>query len=150
MILADTEMSMNGWMDAMADTLKSPATLAKESAAAAASASSASAGSAGAAASSGGSAAAAGGGDGALTDQYSASFLQKAPEGNVTFVFTDVQNSTKLWEAAGPAMNSVRSKPHSTQQKEGKRLSRLSFCFVVGFGEARRTASNAAQTVQWL
>jgi class 3 adenylate cyclase len=37
--------------------------------------------------------------------QYAASAEQKAPEGDVTFVFTDVQNSTKLWELASTAMN---------------------------------------------
>jgi len=35
-----------------------------------------------------------------------ASYEQKAPEfGDVTFVFTDVQNSTKLWELASNGMN---------------------------------------------
>lgn len=40
-----------------------------------------------------------------LADQYGAAFRQKAPEGQVTFVFTDVQNSTKLWEHAQSGMN---------------------------------------------
>jgi len=36
---------------------------------------------------------------------YASSFAQCAPEGDVALVFTDVQNSTKLWEHASDAMN---------------------------------------------
>jgi hypothetical protein len=42
---------------------------------------------------------------GGVPADYSSSFAQQAPEGEVTFVFTDVQNSTKLWEHASEAMN---------------------------------------------
>lgn len=36
---------------------------------------------------------------------YTLAYHQEAPEGSVTFVFTDVQNSTKLWETEPDAMN---------------------------------------------
>jgi class 3 adenylate cyclase len=36
---------------------------------------------------------------------YSESYHQEAPEGEVSFVFTDVQSSTKLWETVPEAMN---------------------------------------------
>eukprot|EP00808_Paulinella_micropora_P010242 g41580.t1 len=39
------------------------------------------------------------------SDQYATAFAQPAPEGEVTFVFTDVQNSTNLWEAVSTGMN---------------------------------------------
>eukprot|EP01006_Ploeotia_vitrea_P055740 TRINITY_DN68028_c0_g2_i1.p1 TRINITY_DN68028_c0_g2~~TRINITY_DN68028_c0_g2_i1.p1 ORF type:complete len:1024 (-),score=607.08 TRINITY_DN68028_c0_g2_i1:43-3114(-) len=37
--------------------------------------------------------------------KYSAAFQEEAPTGTVAFVFTDVQNSTKLWETRPVAMN---------------------------------------------
>jgi class 3 adenylate cyclase len=33
-----------------------------------------------------------------LPDEFVESVQQRAPEGQVTFVFTDVESSTKLWE----------------------------------------------------
>ena len=42
-----------------------------------------------------------------ITDSIQSAFSEEAPVGEVTFVFTDVQNSTRLWEAAPNAMNKV-------------------------------------------
>jgi class 3 adenylate cyclase len=44
-------------------------------------------------------------GDEELSAELQSTIGQQAPEGHVTLVFTDVQNSTNLWEAVPDEMN---------------------------------------------
>lgn len=55
--------------------------------------------------------------------QVSAAFAQEAPTGMVTLVFTDVQNSTKLWESNPDAMNEGLEK-HDAMLRELLKLFR--------------------------